>query len=628
MGLVNHLKDKDGQQLFHAVAYGLHLVTGHLAKSSVTGASPTHVITLQQMLGRGEWDGCEGLWFKGIEIKPDKYKFHPGKQTPAIVLKTYTANDLTDFLTSTAHGFNDGDQVLLMPGSLPAPLAIKTIYYVRDKTTNTFKLAATSGGAAIDLTTAGSGTLQMFKNDPDQGVDAVFSTDTPHSGFAWMRAELAIGMGEFDTKSSPPEGLKGIFRTTKVNDYNSSGTVTGYAYSTSPARQVADLILRLGSRPTSRIDWPAWIDWRDYLASLITYNYTALTDFDGIGLSAKLYNGTAFDTLVKERIDPVIEFVSSAGSPGVGVNVDNFSAKFEGYIKPKYSQTYTFYLTHTHGAKLYVNGLVTPLIDEWATTGTHSATIALTAGTFYDIRVEWKHTTGNADLRLEWQSSLQEREVVTHRALYPKSADRPRYETHPFFAGPTRLDDAVRTILNLCNSTVQEVNGKLRFFCLEQLASSSYHFNNDRIKDGSLSIVPRDVRALRNSWQVKYRDTDSQYIEYPIDPMRSERPDLIEAAGRKIDGEAIELFNCTAHQAFRTLDNVVRRNVDSKYTFNLTGMADTFPVLGGDRCALDVEFRDWTDKAVLVLESNDASGEDSADERSFVMREWPNFASY
>lgn len=627
MTLVNHLREKDGQNLFHAVAYGKHLVTGHLTKSIVTGSDPTHVITLQQMLGRGEWDGCEGLWWNGVEVKSDKYKFHPGAQSPSPVLKTYTADNTTNVFTSTAHGYNDGDQVVLMPGVLPIALAVNTIYYVRDKTTDTFKLAATSGGAAIDITTNGTGTLQLYKNDPDLGIDPVFPTDTPHSNVAWIRAELASGMGEFDTKGSPPEGLKGIFRTTKCTDYDDVGDVIGYLYSTNPALQVADLIIRIGQRPTSRINWEAWDAWKTFLAETISFDYTALTDFEGFGLTAKFYNGVAFDTLVSQRIDPIVFLASSAGSPGVGVDVDNFSARWEGYIKPKYSEDYTIYVTHTHGAKLWIDGSL--VIDEWASTGEHNVLITLAANTFYDIKLEWKHTTGNADIKLEWESdSSQSREVVGHRALYPLTVDRPRYETHPFFAGPTRLDDAVRTILNLCNSTVQEVDGKLVFFCLEQLTTPSYHFTNAKIVDSSVNIVPRDIRSLRNTWQAKFRDIDSQYLETSIDPMLIERPDLITAAGRKIDGDTIELFNCSTHQAFRTLDNIVRRHVDSRFQIELTGTADTFPVLAGDRVELDVEFRDLTDLDCLVLQSNDSSSEETADERAFVVQEWPDFTVY
>lgn len=545
MGLVNHLRGVDAQSLYHAVAYGKHLVTGHCTKSIVTGSSPTHTIKLQQMLGRGEWDACEGLWWKGVEVT--NYHFYPGIQ-------------------STGMG------------------------------------------------------------DSTQGQDSIFDTDVPHSSLAWIRAQLATGMGDADTKTTPPDGLKGIFRTSKINDYDNTGAVTGNAYSASPAREVADLILRIGKRPNSRIDWGAWVDWRDYVDDGISFDYTALPDFDGFGLTASLYNGAAFDTLVSTRIDPVIEFPSGSGSPGIGVNVDNFSVRWEGYIKPLYTETYTFYVTHDDGAKLWVNG--TLVVNEWSSYGTHSGTIALTAGTFYDIKLEWKDTGGTAELRLEWQSTSQDREVVTHRALYPKTVTRPRYETHPFFSGPTRLDDAVRTILNLCNSTVQEVNGKLRFFCLEQLSSSSFSLTDSNIVDGSVSVVPRDVRNLRNTWQAHFRDVDSQYMETPIDPILVQRDDLIDIAGRTIDGQAIELYNCTVHQAYRTMENVVKRFVDSPYQISFTGNADTWPVLSGDRVEADVEFLEWTAEDVLVLESNDQSSEQTPDDRTFTVQKWPVFTVY
>lgn len=623
MGIVNHLIGQETQNLFLAVAYGKHVVTGHLAKSNVSGASGTHTITVQQMLGRGEWDACEGLWFRGLQIDPTKYVFRRGKQTAATVLKTFTASSATDTITCTGHGYANGDQVIIeIGGTPPSPLLARRIYYVRDVTTNTFKLALTSGGAAIDLTTNGTGTLQIFRNDPDQGFDILFTEDTPHSCVAWVRAELPQGVGDFDTKNSPPDGLKGIFRTLKVNDYDTAGNVTGFSYSTNPARQIADLILRLGGRPASRIDWEAWCEWRDYLGTLEVQDYRTLPDFDGFGLWATYYNGTSFDTQILERIDAVVEFTSSAGSPGIGVNVDNFSAKYEGFLKPKHSETYTFSLTHTHGARLYIDDMVTPLIDQWATTGTHTATKTLTAGQYYAIRVEWKHTTGTAELRLQWSSASQPLEVIPARVLYPKIVNRPRYETHPFFASPTRLDDAVRTILALCNSTYQEIDGKLVFFCFEQLTSTAGRLRNDLIVNGSLRIVPRDILSLRNSWQVKFRDIDSQYLDEPSDPILIERHELIEAAGRRIDGEAIDLFNCSRWQAYKILAGLVQRSVDPKYTAEITGTGDSFALLAGDAVSVDIEFRNLNAQPMLVIESNDASSEETADERQFLLQMW------
>lgn len=77
--------------------------------------------------------------------------------------RTFTASAATDVLTATAHGFIDGQIVVLMNtgGSLPGGLSSLAYYYVRDKTTDTFKLAASLGGTAIDLTSDGTGTNRV-----------------------------------------------------------------------------------------------------------------------------------------------------------------------------------------------------------------------------------------------------------------------------------------------------------------------------------------------------------------------------------------------------------------------------------------------------------------------------------
>ena len=75
--------------------------------------------------------------------------------------QSLAADASTDVLTANAHGFNDGDAVVLEElrsgAALPTGLSEGILYYVRDKTTHTFKLAATVGGSAIDITGAGSG---------------------------------------------------------------------------------------------------------------------------------------------------------------------------------------------------------------------------------------------------------------------------------------------------------------------------------------------------------------------------------------------------------------------------------------------------------------------------------------
>lgn len=69
-----------------------------------------------------------------------------------------------DVITSTAHGLSDDDRVLLTTSdTLPAGLSAGTAYFVRDATTNTFKVAATSGGTAIDVTDTGTGIHKWHK---------------------------------------------------------------------------------------------------------------------------------------------------------------------------------------------------------------------------------------------------------------------------------------------------------------------------------------------------------------------------------------------------------------------------------------------------------------------------------
>jgi Phage gp6-like head-tail connector protein len=70
-----------------------------------------------------------------------------------------TADEATDLLTGRGGGLSDGDRVRLSNsgGALPAPLAGDTDYFVVDSSGNDFKLSATSGGAAIDVTDNGSG---------------------------------------------------------------------------------------------------------------------------------------------------------------------------------------------------------------------------------------------------------------------------------------------------------------------------------------------------------------------------------------------------------------------------------------------------------------------------------------
>ena len=62
-------------------------------------------------------------------------------------------DDTTETITAPAHGLTNGTRVT--SDVTLAGITAATNYFIRDATTNTFKLAATPGGAAINLTDAG-----------------------------------------------------------------------------------------------------------------------------------------------------------------------------------------------------------------------------------------------------------------------------------------------------------------------------------------------------------------------------------------------------------------------------------------------------------------------------------------
>jgi len=79
----------------------------------------------------------------------------------------------TNEITLDGHGFETDDPVLVRAadsGSLSAPLVAGTTYYAIRLTNATFKLAATPGGSAIDITTDAVSMLVMREPDFDYWI--------------------------------------------------------------------------------------------------------------------------------------------------------------------------------------------------------------------------------------------------------------------------------------------------------------------------------------------------------------------------------------------------------------------------------------------------------------------------
>lgn len=568
--MVNFLKNKDVFSKYLAVAFGRQRVKGYPWVGKVTGTSPTPQITAFNALGEGEWALCEGAFWKGVWIPPTDYEFKTG---------------------ALATGMTTGNQT----------------------------------------------------------VCSYFPKDVPHTRTAGIGYKVPVGLGNPDIENNTPSDFEGIFQTKLTPDFDNSGTQTDFSYSPNPARCIIELLqtyCRLPNLPSlyasaaeywlSRIDWGAWIDFRDFHEQPETVDYTTIPNFEGFGLTANFYNGTNFDTWVKKFVQPTLDFSSSSAAQASGVSATNFSARFEGFIKAQYSETMTFHAAHDNGVRVYITTAAgsygSPVIDQWAsdgstTAGTHTGTYAMTADTFYKIKVEWNSSTTPSLLKLEWSSTSQTQAVISHKNFYPKRETRPLYEFHGYFNVPVYPSFAIREILRCSNSIQQDVNGKLRFFCLEQL-SSSFNLTNANID--SFEFKRRDILMSDpvTIYEGDFNDLDLEYMEKPTTSVQIYLDYLTRKNAEIV--KVVPLYNSTRWQARKVLLTQSKLEVGNDLIATAKCKTSlTYPVIAGDK--ITVTHRKTGNDPIdyLVREAIDHGVSESeqlqtqeAEKRTFILQQW------
>lgn len=122
----------------------------------------------------------------------------------------FTSQDTGDTITDVAHGLENGDRVMLVTLVSTTGVSILTPYYVVGKTTDTFQLSLTAGGAALELTTNGSGTyVAGFVEDTDYELDAElgrvrFLTAQTSSVYSFITAAAITSADDTYQKSITP----------------------------------------------------------------------------------------------------------------------------------------------------------------------------------------------------------------------------------------------------------------------------------------------------------------------------------------------------------------------------------------------------------------------------------------
>ena len=266
-----------------------------------------------------------------------------------------------------------------------------------------------------------------------------------------------------------------------VNSTNISGTLDDAVVSIEVDSLSPSLVAAVGSPPMIIVEEkvPGLPSYTGHYRANSTGNYSlAVLHLEGGGLNAKYYdNQWLLDEPVIERVDPTINF-------NWGSNIvtqfgrDYVSIRWWGKVRPLTSEPYNFYLDADDGVRLYVDHKL--IIDMWEPNSVEKkATAELTAGSYHDLKIEYKELTGDAYVRLEWSSrSLRKQIIPPSQLFYPSHIVGSPFQTT---VSPGAADYPHSTFIDTVDQNRSEaVAGERSTFYLQARDSSG----NDKLTNG------------------------------------------------------------------------------------------------------------------------------------------------
>jgi cysteine-rich repeat protein len=119
---------------------------------------------------------------------------------------------------------------------------------------------------------------------------------------------------------------------------------------------------------------------------------------------------------VKTNITSDINFIW--GEDGLPGRPNYWAARFNTYVKPMYSGTYTINVKHNDGSYLEWDGVVK--FDRYEEYGGHidAFSVTLTAGTFYPLEIRYYHFDFTKELIVEWSGPSTSYQVIPSSVYY------------------------------------------------------------------------------------------------------------------------------------------------------------------------------------------------------------------
>jgi serine/threonine protein kinase/formylglycine-generating enzyme required for sulfatase activity len=161
----------------------------------------------------------------------------------------------------------------------------------------------------------------------------------------------------------------------------------------------------------------------------LTHQRTSVTGRRLPGLLANFYSGENFGDLIAARIDANVDWHWGLGSPGPGIPVDFFSARWTGWLRPPKAGWYTLITRSDDGARLWIDGKL--LINEWHEAGAKLQLVRGEAVVYlserpHALRIDYFEHFGQAFMSFRWaqRGGFKEQPVPTEVLLYDAEAAR------------------------------------------------------------------------------------------------------------------------------------------------------------------------------------------------------------
>lgn len=423
-------------------------------------------------------------------------------------------------------------------------------------------------------------------------ADEFFPSEERHPWTAWISAKCPAGLS-----ADQAEKLFGIYRTLRVANYDGAGVQIDsngdpigagdprnyYFFYPNPANCAVDQLTRWGQRESSLINYPAFVDWRDYNDELIDWDdarYTprnlSLTPTTGGSLSGTYYVrvATVKSSDVSSASLQTIETAASSITLTGGENA--FQVNWLLKDTTTDHTAFRVYIGTTPGVWLGYFTVSNPALRALIVT----TTAGVTAGDPPDVS-----TAGMM------------RQIK-------------RFECGLFFVPPYDLATALDRICQISCAdwqwsglgTETYRNDKVRFLS-PATRTPVFTLDLSQTAPGSFKTWAIDRRNRYNQIVGNFRDRDDEFLADGA-PVVMNREQM-QADDRQIKTFTIDFGTAYRSQVQRGVSFWARMLCDMDQAASLKGSPKTYPVLPADVVNVTNETANWADVQFIVTKKQE-----------------------